>query len=46
MNVISLNKSYYLKSAKNLEKLNKNYREQFELQNLKIQRYDLMPFEL
>lgn len=44
--VNSLNRSYYLKSAENLEKINKNYREQFKLQNLKIQRYDLMPFEL
>lgn len=44
--VISLSKSYYSKSAKNLEKLNKNYREQFELQNRHMQLYNLMPLEL
>ena len=44
--VISLSKSYYSQSTKNLEKLNKNYREDFELQNLKMQRYDMMPLQL
>lgn len=44
--VNSLSKSYYSQSTKNLEKLNKNYREDFELQNLKMQRYDMMPLQL
>lgn len=42
----SLNKSYYLKSSKNLSKLNKSHRESYELQKLKIQRYDVVPLEL
>lgn len=44
--VNSLNKSYYLKSAKNLERLNKNYRERFESEKLDMMRYDLMPLQL
>lgn len=44
--VNNLSESYYLKSAENLEKLNKNYREQFENENLKMQRYDMMPLQL
>lgn len=44
--VNNLSKSYYSKSAKNLEKLNKSYREQFESSNLKMQRYGMMPLEL
>ncbi|BCZ46801.1 membrane protein [Clostridium gelidum] len=44
--VVSLSKSYYSQSTKNLEKLNKNYREDFELKNLKMQRYDMMPLQL
>ncbi len=44
--VNSLSKNYYLKSAKNLEKLNKNHREKFELQKLKMQRYNMIPLQL
>lgn len=44
--VNSLDKSYYLSGNENLEKLNKNIREKFENQKLKIQRYDVMPLRL
>lgn len=42
----NLSKSYYLKSEENLEKLNKSYKEQFELERIKKQRYGIMPLQL
>lgn len=42
----NLRKSYYLKSAENLEKLNKDYKKQFEIESIKMQRYGLMPLKL
>ena len=42
----NLDKSYYLKSAQNLEKLNKFYKENYKAEMSSIKRYDKMPLML
>ena len=42
----NLDKSYYLKSAQNLEKLNKSYKENYKAEMSSIKRYDKMPLML